>query len=534
MNRAIESDLNDFYTRGLAVVGSRARYVIAFVMGALSVLSLAPFFLWPVLFLTFTILLITLEAELADDRKSQGFFGTVYFRAGAIGWFFGFGYFIAGLYWFANAFLVEADRFALLIPLAVLAMPAFLSIFYGLAIIPVCLVAGHAARFFALALGLGVAEWLRGHILTGFPWNAIGYGMAANDGMLQLASLFGVYGLNFLAVLLFASPFLLIRKNRFVFIVIALVFAVGVSWGYYRLGVLREPSYVEDVRLRLVQPNIPQRKKMDFAYVPWNFNELIRYSKSGNGNDNLDGVTHVIWPEVAVRLRLAEEPLALEEISKLLPENVSLITGALRREKSANGDKYFNSLMVFDDKAKLKATYDKIHLVPFGEYLPLQWVLESIGLEQLTRQKGGFTAGDGTQWVNASGLPPFSPLICYEVVFPDNVYQSGKRPKWLLNITNDAWFGDSTAPYQHFHQARVRAVEEGLPVVRVANTGVSGVIDPYGVVLQKLPLGKGGIIDHKLPKEIPVTYYGWWRLFVFPFFVLAGLLLMVVSNKRIN
>ncbi len=545
MGKAIGIDRSERFFEVIGSVSHRMRCVISFVAGALSVLSMAPFFLWPLLFFTFPVLLLILDAELRDEPKRlrpSGFFSSHYFRVGVIGWFFGFGYFVAGLYWFAHAFLVEADRFALLIPLAVLAMPAFLSLFYALAVVPVCFVSGRVARYFSLVFGFGVMEWLRGHILTGFPWNALGYGLTANDGMLQLASLFGLYGLNFLAVLFFAAPFLIIgyaekggrKRSRTVFAIVMALMAVAASWGYYRLNIKRDLAFVEGVQLRLVQPNIPQIKKMDLAYVPWNFRELLRYSNTVNGKFKLDGMTHLIWPEVAVRALLAEQPDAISEIAKLLPDGVSLIAGSLRREQVDDSFRVYNSLMVFDDQARLKAVYDKTHLVPFGEYLPLQWLLERIGLEQITRQKGGFSAGDGTRWMKADGLPPFSPLICYEAVFPDKIYQAGKRPEWLLNVTNDAWFGDSTGPYQHFHQSRVRAVEEGLPLVRVANTGVSGVIDAYGVVLQKMPYGVGGIIDHRLPKAIPLTYYSWWRYFIFPIFAFLSILLMVVSNKELN
>lgn len=543
MSRALELDTQENFIGAVKRAGKRTRYGISFLSGAFSVLSLAPFFFWPILFVTFPVLLLMLEAELrevSNSPKKASFFSSRFFRVGVIGWFFGFGYFVAGLYWFAHAFLVEADRFALLIPLAVLVMPAFLSFFYGLAVVAVCFVSGRVARYFALVVGFGIAEWLRGHVLTGFPWNAIGYGVTANDGLLQLASLFGLYGLNFLAVLFFAAPFLLIdsaeeghrSRSRVIFAIVAALAVAGMSWGYYRLSVERKPAFAEGVRLRLVQPNIPQVKKMDVSYIPWNFGELARYSQTTDGKDNLAGVTHVIWPEVAVRAPLAEWPDALSEIARILPKGTSLIAGTLRREQGKEYYRAYNSLMVFDDAAILKATYDKIHLVPFGEYLPMQWLLESIGLEQITRQKGGFSAGDGSRWVKAAGLPPFSPLICYEAVFPGKVYQAGKRPEWLLNVTNDAWFGDSTGPYQHFHQSRVRAVEEGLPMVRVANTGISGVIDAYGVVLKKLPYGVGGSFDHKLPKAIPLTHYSWWRYFIFPFFALLGILLMVASNKR--
>jgi len=223
-------------------------------------------------------------------------------------------------------------------------------------------------------------------------------------------------------------------------------------------------------------------------------------------------VTHVIWPESALPFVLSESPEALAAIAALLPDDVTLITGAVRRAPPAPGDtsgryRAFNSVHVINGKGEIVATYDKTHLVPFGEYLPLQKLLESIGLEQLTRMRGGFTAGLAEKTLHLKGAPPVGPLVCYEIIFPGGAIDRADRPGWMLNLTNDAWFGDSTGPRQHLHQARLRAVEEGLPVVRAANTGISAVIDPYGRIVQELPLNRRGIIDSGLPEALPPTIF---------------------------
>ncbi|MGA9603969.1 MAG: apolipoprotein N-acyltransferase, partial [Methyloceanibacter sp.] len=211
-------------------------------------------------------------------------------------------------------------------------------------------------------------------------------------------------------------------------------------------------------------------------------------------------------------------PEALALIGEALPEGTSLLVGSARlvEERDAQGaltaTRVYNSLLVIDDKGEVVGGYDKIHLVPFGEYLPFQDLLESLGVMQLTGVRGGFSAGTGPRLLAIPGAPPASPLICYEIIFPDDVVDKSSRPGWLLNITNDAWFGSSAGPYQHFHQARVRAVEQGLPVVRAANTGISAMIDPYGRILAEIGLGERGAIDSELPKVGPQTLFAHFGL----------------------
>ncbi|RME96100.1 MAG: apolipoprotein N-acyltransferase [Alphaproteobacteria bacterium] len=238
----------------------------------------------------------------------------------------------------------------------------------------------------------------------------------------------------------------------------------------------------------------------------------------GSGQPGLAGITHLIWPESAMPFLLAESTAALEAIAEMLPDDAYLLTGQARAQAALRSDgalvrqKIYNSLLVLDGKARVLAHYDKQHLVPFGEYLPFQEALEAAGLEQLTRVRGGFTPGERRPFVTPKGTPPFSPLICYEIIFPEAVAARARQPRWMLNVTNDAWFGATIGPYQHFHQARVRAVEQGLPLVRAANTGISAVVDAYGRIVASLPLGRGGVIDAELPKmtfRTPYARWGW-------------------------
>lgn len=501
------------------------RYGLAFMAGAISPLAMAPFGAWPILLLTLPVLVWLLDGcclAPATPRRAR------VLSAAAVGWCFGFGYFLTGLYWVGHAFLVEAETFAWLLPFAVSLLPAGLALFFALATATACLMwRPGAARIVALAAALMATEWLRGHALTGFPWNTLGYAMTDGDAMMQWASLFGAYGLTLIAVLVCASPAAVwgppaavrgsLRRRLALPLIMAAVLAGGVLWGQQRLNAA-VVEYVPGVRLRIVQPNIKQSEKWKPGNQDHVFQTYLAVSRNGAGGaEPLAGITHLIWPESAVPFLLAQTRPALDAIARLLPPGAVFITGAMRIEPEdirAPDLKVYNSLYVMDDEANILATYDKLHLVPFGEYLPFQKTLEDLGLAQLTGVRGGFTAGRGSRLTHAPGLPPFLALICYEIIFPGEIDEPGARPQWMLNLTNDGWFGASIGPYQHLHQAQLRAVEEGLPVIRAANTGISAVIGPYGRVLDDLSLGTAGAIDTGLPRAAPATPYARWGLWI--------------------
>lgn len=494
---------------------------IAVTVGALSVLSLAPFFAWPVLFVTFPVLVFLIDGAHSGPRPIK--------RSFLAGWWFGFGYFAAGLFWIGEAFLVEAKTFAWMLPFAVTLLPAGMALFWGLA-------AAGAERFWtaglsrvvALAVTLGLAEWVRGHFLTGFPWNVIGYSLTSSDALMQSAGLVGIYSLSIWAFLIFASPLVLLAgiglgNERLKAIVSRLAVSAvpliaATAFGAWRLSLPAIPD-VEGVKLRIVQPSVVQREK----WLPEKQGEIFKLHldlsrQNARGEiDNLNGVTHVIWPEAAMPFRPLDHPEALSAIQSLLGSSTYLFAGGLRvaaaRGTSATDPseplKAYNSLMVFGPGGGLAALYDKIHLVPFGEYLPWQPFLEAIGLQQLTHMRGGFTSGETPRpLLSVAALPPVAVLICYEAIFPDEVVQGVGRPGVILNVTNDGWFGNSTGPRQHFHQTRVRAVEQGVPVIRAGNNGISAIIDGRGRMLQSLALNVRGVIDSSLPSAEPVTPYG--------------------------
>ncbi|WP_246662169.1 apolipoprotein N-acyltransferase [Prosthecodimorpha hirschii] len=514
------------------------RALAAGLAGGLAALSQAPIHAFPVLWIALPVLVFLLDGavETADGGRSGR-----WRAAFGIGWCFGAGYFLAGLWWIGSAFLVDPLRFGWLLPIALAALSAGLGLFTGLGtLIARLLWTDGPARILALAVGLWISEYLRGHILTGFPWNALGYGLAANDTLMQAASLVGLDGMTLLAGLIFAAPAAAVGRGRAGLATAAAglaLFAAVAGFGVWRLPA-QAVAVHPGIKLRIMQPAIDQSHK----WKPEFRDEILaRYNAlstaTGTDGQGLAGVTHLIWPESAFPFLLTYEPEALRQLADLLPSGTILLTGAIRAEPPAPGEsrtRYFNSIYVIGENASILAAYDKAHLVPFGEYLPAQDTLEAIGLRQLTHLRGGFTPGPGLQTLAVPGAPAMGPLICYEAIFPDAVVDARNRPEWLLNVTNDAWFGLTPGPYQHFHQVRLRTVEEGLPLVRAANSGISAVIDGYGRVISSLKLGQSALLDAQLPVSLPATFYSEHRSNAFWLAAICMLCLVLIRARRLS
>jgi apolipoprotein N-acyltransferase len=468
-----------------------------------------PFGAWAALLIGLPLMIMVLEAARANAHAKPGL--KVAFR---LGWCFGFGYHLFGLWWIGSAFLVQADEYAWLLPFAVVLLPAGLAVFSGLGFaIAAWLWRPGIGAVLAFSVGMTIAEYARGHLLTGFPWNLFGYAATQDIMIAQTASVIGVYGLTFLTLLCLSAPalFVLPRTGRSVRIA-GPVPAVVLVLGAYGYGHWRHPGApvgsMDGVRLRIVQPNLAQDERFSIEGRDWILERYLEMSTHwGRGADWRP--THVLWPESAFPFFLNEDGPALQAIADRLPAGAALITGAAHRQHGVGREptRYYNSVYVFDDAGRMRQSYDKAHLVPFGEYLPLQSLFDWLGLEALTRVRGGYTAGIGRETVFIPGAPPAGILICYEIIFPGAVTAAGERPSWLINPTNDAWFGRTPGPSQHAHQAAVRAIEEGLPVVRVANSGISFVADPYGRIMDSLPLDHQGVLDATLPRPLPPTIY---------------------------
>ncbi|WP_439528168.1 apolipoprotein N-acyltransferase [Pannonibacter sp.] len=485
------------------------RWLLAFAAGAACVLALPPFGHLLAFFLAVPALVWLIDgAAGAPGTLSSG----RRLRAGfAIGWWFGFGYFLAGLWWIGSAFLVEADRFAWMIPFAVTLLPAGLALFHGLAVaLATRIWPDNWSRVVVLAGCLSVSDWLRGHVLTGFPWNAFGYVTADTLTLAQTGSLVGVYGVGALILALAAAPALLVDGRRSAIGGLAVMvagLAAMSSWGLVRLN--GTAGQVDDsITLRIIQPSIAQNEKWKPENRSLIFQRYLELSSSARGGEEMSTTRRVyVWPESAFPFLLTQEPEAISEIDNLLQPGEVLITGAIRAERNPDGVNYYNSIYGILDGGTIVDAYDKVRLVPFGEYLPFADVLERLGLRALVNAPSPFQAGYAHAVLSSGDLPSFSPLICYEVIFPQIPGSLADRPKWLVNLTNDAWFGDTAGPYQHFAQARFRAIEQGLPLVRSANTGISAVVDSYGRQVEALAPFVVGAIDTPLPAAIAPTLF---------------------------
>lgn len=498
----------------LAALSGWRRYGVAFLLGVLLAGALPPFDLTPLVFIAFPGLLWL-------DEGSAGAWASA-----RLGYVFGLGFFVAGLYWIASALFVDIDRFWWALPFAVLGLPALMA-FYPAAALGLTKLAvmrlelPQTARICLFAVAWSAAEWARGHFLTGLPWNLIGYvwsgGFPGALAMLQSVAWVGIYGLSFVTVLAASLPALLgiaslspLPAARRVApgVAVVLLILVPATAGAIRLALL--PGAATGTWLRLVQPSIPETLKWDPAAADANFHRLIELS----GSTPEHPLAAVLWPEAAATFLLGRDSSRRAAVAAVAPKNGYVITGALRANPPPGPvSRLWNSVEAIDASGAIRARYDKAHLVPFGEYNPLREVLP---FKKITPGSIDLSPGPGPRTIELAGLPAFSPIICYEAIFPGAVIDAHARPAWILNVTNDAWYGHSSGPYQHFAIARTRAIEEGLPLVRVANNGISGVVDAAGRVVARTSLNSVGFADVALPTALPPTIYarlGDWIFF---------------------
>ncbi|CAA7612817.1 Apolipoprotein N-acyltransferase [Magnetospirillum sp. SS-4] len=479
-----------------SLTGWRRRLCLL-LLGGLAALALPPLHILPLLLLAFPALVWMLDAS-ASRRAA---FGT--------GWWWAMGWFSVGLYWISNALLTDAARFGWMIPFAIFGLSGLLAAFVGLATLAV-----HLSRFrglgriLLLASAWTVAEWLRSWVLTGFPWNPLGSVWDIFLPMLQFGSVAGIWGLGLLTALAVMAPALLAEplSPRGRMAVLAMVAGIPLAlWGYgqARLAAAPAAEMVPGVRLRLVQASLPQANKWRDDLREANLREHVDLSRSAG----FEAVTTVVWPETAASYFLDLDTLRREMVAAAAPPGGMVLTGAPRvTPRDVQPFQVWNSLFAITSGAKVAGVYDKVHLVPFGEYVPFRAILP---IAKITHGGTDFSAGPGPRTLDLPGLPPVGPLICYEAIFPGALVAPDQtRPDWLLNVTNDGWFGISSGPHQHLAAARMRAIEEGLPLVRAANTGISAVIDGHGRVIARLGLGEKGIVDAPLPRPAGPTLFG--------------------------
>ena len=516
------SKLKIFFTKKL---------VISFCLGALLTLAFAPIYLFPVIFISLPCFFILLEKE--QGKKRDIFY---------LGFAFGFGHFLTGIYWIAISLLVDASQFAWLIPFALAFIPGACAVYFGVLALIYKFFVNHLSltktylKLILFSLIWLIIEILRANLFSGFPWNLIGYVWMFNLELSQIASIFGIYGLSIFAVLTALVPALFWKKksilgDKIYAILIGLFLILSFTFGKFYIDdskLIHDPKY----KIRIVQPNIKQDLKWNGEERFRNFLKHIALTNS----ENPKGIKLVIWPESAVPYVLNKSPQLMQYIEHAIPENGLLITGSLRSSQSQNSrPNIWNSVFVLS-KEGINQYYDKHHLVPFGEYIPLQNLLSFLFLgnvlDEITGGGQGFSKGDGPQTLFINGFS-FSPLVCYEAIFSDKVVNRKQLPDIFINLTNDAWFGNSSGPYQHFDMTKMRAIEYGIPLIRVANTGITAFVDPFGRIIKEMPRNKMQVTDIELVKNSQSTIYAQFGNIAVSILSLLLLLILITNlNKK--
>lgn len=465
---------------------------ISALLGFMANLALPPIGFVPALFIILPWLLLLLDQT---KSKTQAFL---------LGWVFGFAHFIVGLYWVSLSLFTDISQFWWALPFSAAGLPIVLAMFSG-AVTLTLYISGLRSikRLLAFAILWTLGEWLRGHIFTGFPWNLISYSWINVLSVLQMVSIFGSYGLTFFTVLFASMPVLIFWyrekpgiAKRYLIAGTAMLFVFAAA-GTMRLALNNEklPNRTSQ-RIRIIQPAIPQTLKWDPELQQRNFERHLELSAIPFPTND---PVMIVWPETAIPWRLNGNQEVLEKAASVIPRTGGiLITGALRVSHENNQTQFYNSVFAVNKDGEIAAYSDKFHLVPFGEFLPFR---KYFPFEPVAAGKTDFSSGVGPTTLHAETFPSFSPLVCYEAIFPGQVADENERPHLLINLTNDAWFGMSIGPHQHFASARIRAIEEGVPLIRAANTGISAVVDPYGRIVALMPLGTTGVIDSYIPER---------------------------------
>ena len=546
MSAALEF-LNRLWARYVLRPSLRHPIRAALLAGLVLPLAYPPFYVLPIFYLSTGLafyLALGLAQALTAPALSPSARRKGLARVALLGWAFGFGQFASGMAWIGEAFLVEADMFLWALPFALTGLPAGLGLFHAAAfagfgaLVARFRLSGRAA-FCLLAVLVALGEYARGHVLTGLPWNLPLMGWAGWLYLAQPVALIGIYGLSLLALLSAAlisaglqatdKPNAILQRSAIsqrsailaglgLPVAAFLYSAFILHMGARPIDTGAEPG----VKITVVQPNLAQREKWQPALRESHIDKTFKMTALGL--QYAPDTELIIWPETALPALIDEGPGFAERLAAALPRFADtdksgekaqaayappyLLTGAIRRETNASGTAYFNSAMLWSGRGMLLARSDKHHLVPFGEYLPLQNFLEALGLQQLTRLRGGYRSGAAQAVLTAARLPRLAPLICYEAVFPHLAqYDLEARPAAFINLTNDGWFGTSFGPYQHLAQARLRAIEQGLPLIRAANTGMSAAFDARGRMLERLPLAEAGVFSLPLPAALAPTFY---------------------------
>jgi apolipoprotein N-acyltransferase len=515
------------------------RFLLLLVAGAIAGLSVPPLFLLPALFVSFPLWVWCLDGA-EPGRGWRRFFGEAF----VIGFAFGWGYFTVAFHWLGAAFFVDGGIMLVLMPFAILALAALIAFFWGLGSAGAHMLWSHGPwRIITLATFITMAEWARGHVLTGFPFDLLGYALTPTDEMMQITSVIGIYGLTFVAAILALTPALIwpaenrsLSRRLLPFFLAIAVIAGQLGYGYNRLT---GTSVAErnDVAMRLVQPLVYEHSDWGNADPVGLIDKLLMLSdmRMDPADQGLADITHLVWPESTLPFFLSTYPDALARIARLLPEQTMLLAGIPRQQYEPGATQSsgppFNAMLAIDTEGEVIASYDKSHLVPFGEFLPFNQFFSRLGIKQFVPGAEGWAHGDARRrLMSLPNTPPLLALICYEILFSGDLSNTAGA-QFILNITNDAWFDRSIGPAQHAHHARIRAVEEGLSLIRAANTGLTFATDPLGRVTAALQPEQMAVLDVRPHQRLESTLFAQWRYWPLLFALLGGLLVSVLAAR---
>lgn len=498
---------------------------ISFIFGALSVLALPPYYCLPLLFITISGLFYLINKS---DSPKQAF---------SRGYWFGFGFFGLGFSWIGNALLVEGGIVSWLYPLVPLVSGAFFGLFIGFPALLTHIIKGFWGRFISFPAFWVLFEWIRSFIFTGFPWNLLGSTLSFSPLLIQTVALGGTYLLSLLVLYLSLSPQIYLHRRNKIHLIGSMFFfgllsGFILTYGYIRLQSY-QPSSLSDYQIRIVQPSISQDQKWNRQTLEQNFQQYIDMSRLPSASP----LSLTVWGETASPFPLDLEPSRQQQITSATPNGGYLAVGSISYRLNPDGSyNPLNTMFLFDSQGHIQAQYSKSHLVPFGEYIPFRRWLPS-AVRPFTKVIADFATGHGPETFHLNNLPSFGVAICYEIIFPHQIIDKTEPPSVLLNLTNDGWYGKSSGPYQHFEATRLRAVEEGITIIRAANSGISGIFSPTGILSGEIGLHQQGISDTYLshPLSIPTFYKIYGNkipLFIILILAICGITASIYSTKE--
>ena len=492
-----------------------------FILGALTSLSLPPYNLLFVNFITFSLFFIYIFKKKKYFSKNKAFL---------FGWFFGFGYFVTNLYWISISLTFDVN-FKFLIPIALILIPAFLAIFYGVATYFFFFIdiKKTVSNLLLFSLIFGVIEFIRGNILTGFPWNLIAYSFSNNLEIIQITSLIGTYGFNILCISFFTSPAILILKENKKEIVVCIFFLL-MPIALYLAGLSKIKSFQSlkiiknEQTIRAVGSKISLDRFYENTDTISVISELIELSEP-----DLENKTLFLWPEgIIPSINQSELSEFYFLFDKKFNDNHLFGIGINSFE-----NKFYNSLSFYDHNLNLVNAYNKVNLVPFGEFLPFEKILGIVGLKSLTNNYQSFSSGENRKIIKISENDfniKILPLICYEIIYSGKIFDNSDFD-YIINISEDGWFGNSIGPHQHFTHSIFRAIESGKYLIRSANNGISAIINPTGFVEKKISFGNSGHIDFSKKRVSEPTLFSQFGNKMFFIIILLYIFLIFSSNR---